>query len=64
MPRAPRRIVLDEETRQILLRCYKGESETVVARRAFKMLAMADGYLRPDGSIKPVGTAPEGFRDK
>jgi hypothetical protein len=43
---------LDVRTAEILARCYRGQAKGDVIARAVRMLATADGHLKPDGTIK------------
>jgi hypothetical protein len=58
-PQTP--VYLDPETAQILARCYPGERKRAVIARAVRLLAAADGHLRPDGTPKLPGR-PAGRR--
>jgi hypothetical protein len=49
-PQTP--VYLDPDIAEILARCYRGERKRAVIARAVRMLATADGHLRPDGRIK------------
>ena len=49
-PQTP--VYLDADIAEILARCYRGERKRAVIARAVRMLATADGHLRPDGRIK------------
>lgn len=49
---APQAIYLDPDILAILNRCYRGERNRDVIARAVRLLAEADGHLRPDGTPK------------
>ncbi|WP_442803626.1 hypothetical protein OG411_29845 [Streptomyces pseudogriseolus] len=54
---APRRplVRISARTAEILRRCCPGQRPDDVLDRAMRMLATADGHLRPDGRIKTRG---------
>lgn len=52
-PQTP--VYLDPEIAEILTRCYRGERKRAVIARAVRMLATADGHLRPNGKPKLPG---------
>jgi hypothetical protein len=54
-------VYLDPEIAEILTRCYRGERKRAVIARAVRLLAAADGHLRPDGKPKLPGR-PAGRR--
>ncbi|WP_392971079.1 hypothetical protein [Streptomyces sp. LN245] len=58
-PQTP--VYLDPDIAQILARCYPGERKRAVIARAVRLLAAADGHLRPDGKPKLPGR-PAGRR--
>jgi hypothetical protein len=58
-PKTP--VYLDPEIAKILTRCYPGERKRAVIARAVRLLAAADGHLRPDGKPKLPGR-PAGRR--
>lgn len=54
---------LDVRTAEILARCYRGQAKRDVIARAVRLLANADGHLKPDGTVKSgVGGRPAARR--
>jgi hypothetical protein len=61
-PQTP--VYLDPDIAEILARCYRGERKRAVIARAVRMLATADGHLRPDGRIKNTAGARPGPKEQ